>query len=212
MVLLWMILLEVLLCAEAENVTEVRGQLGAEVNLNCSDQSSDTHWYIEIYSQLRAAIGRSLSSVPSYYSPDFETKFSILGNSLMIKNLTAEDCRLYYCGIKRDGSIQFVGTFRLVSDVPPPADPSRGVLQSDPAVFTSLSLNAVLVLVVICLSCVSVSLKRRISRYQANLPPAGTSLEAPQYEEIQLPPPPAALATESVYCKVQLLRSTLHQC
>ncbi|XP_030612292.1 uncharacterized protein LOC115799326 [Archocentrus centrarchus] len=208
MVLLWMILLEVLLCAEAENVTEVRGQLGAEVNLTCSSGSSDTHWYIEIYSQLRAYIGRSLSSVPSYYSPDFETKFSIVGNSLMIKNLTAEDCRLYYCGIKRDGSIQFVGTFHLVSGVT--ADPVRGVLQSDPVVFSSLTLNAVLVLVVICLSCVSVSLKRRISRYQANLPPAGTSLETPQYEEIQLPPRPSA-PPECIYYKVQLPRSTLRR-
>ncbi|KAL3999893.1 Ras-related protein Rab-26 [Sarotherodon galilaeus] len=36
MVLLWMILLVVLLCAEAEKVTEVRGELGTNVTLTCS--------------------------------------------------------------------------------------------------------------------------------------------------------------------------------
>ncbi|CAI5638795.1 unnamed protein product [Oreochromis niloticus] len=116
MVLLWMILLVVLLCAEAENVTEVRGELGTSVTLTCSNQTSDPHWYMEIHSQFRACIGRSISSAATYCSPGFETKFSILGNKLVIKNFRAEDCRLYFCGIKRDGSIQFVDTFRLVSE------------------------------------------------------------------------------------------------
>ncbi|KAL3999882.1 DnaJ-like proiein [Sarotherodon galilaeus] len=156
MVLLWMILLVLLLCAEAENVTKVRGELGTNVTLTCSNQTTEIHWYMEIHSQFRACIGRRFSSADSTYcSPGFETKFSILGNKLVIKNFRAEDCRLYFCGIRRDGSIQFVETFHLISG----------------------------------LSCVSLSLKRRISKYQANLPPAGTSerLEIPQYEEIQLP-------------------------
>ncbi|XP_042080931.1 uncharacterized protein LOC121815222 [Haplochromis burtoni] len=168
MVLLWRILLVLLLCAEAENVTEVRGELGTNVTLTCSNQTSDPYWYMEIHSQFRACIGRSFSSADStYYSPDFETKFSILGNKLMIKNLTAEDCRLYFCGIKRGGSVQFVETFSLVSG----------------------------------LSCVSLSLKRRISKYQANLPPAGTSerLEAPQ-------------VTQSVQVTLQLMLIVLLQC
>ncbi|XP_025759148.1 uncharacterized protein LOC109204442 [Oreochromis niloticus] len=209
MVLLWMILLVVLFCAEAENVTEVRGELGTNVTLNCSNQTSDTYWYMEIHSQFRACIGRSFSSAGStYYSPGFETKFSILGNKLVIKNFTAEDCRLYFCGIRRYGSIQFVETFHLISDV----TPMRGALKSDHVLFTSLSLNAALILVVICLSCVSLSLKRRISKYQANLPPAGTSerLETPQYEEIQLPHRSAA-TTECIYYNVQLPRSTLRR-
>uniref|UniRef100_A0A3B4H874 Immunoglobulin domain-containing protein n=1 Tax=Pundamilia nyererei TaxID=303518 RepID=A0A3B4H874_9CICH len=116
MVLLWMILLVFLLCAEAENMTEVRGELGTNVTLTCSNQTSDRYWYMEIHSQFRAGIGRSFSSADStYYSPGFETKFSILGNKLVIKNLTAEDCRLYFCGIKRGGSTQFVETFHLIS-------------------------------------------------------------------------------------------------
>ncbi|KAL3999899.1 transcription factor SOX9 (SOX group E) [Sarotherodon galilaeus] len=56
MVLLWMILLVVLLCAEAKNVTEVRGELGTNVTLTCSKQTSDTHWYMEIHSQFRADV------------------------------------------------------------------------------------------------------------------------------------------------------------
>nr|XP_024654578.1 uncharacterized protein LOC101479490 [Maylandia zebra] len=117
MVLLWMILLVLLLCAEAKNVTEVRGELGTDVTLTCSNQTSDRYWYMEIHSQFRAGIGRSFSSAGSTYcSPGFESKFSILGNKLVIKNYTAEDCRLYFCGIKRDGSIHFVETFHLLLD------------------------------------------------------------------------------------------------
>ncbi|XP_039907195.1 uncharacterized protein LOC120746053 isoform X2 [Simochromis diagramma] len=225
MVLLWMILLVLLLCAQAENVTEVRGELGTNVTLTCSNQTSDPHWYMEIHSQFRAGIGRSFSSAGSTYcTPGFETKFSILGNKLVIKNLTAEDCRLYFCGIKRDGSIQFVETFSLVSAVSatsvtvtdsnrPDQQSNKNALQSDRVVFISLSLNAALVLVVICLSCVSLSLKRRISKYQANLPPAGTSerLEAPQYEEIKLPPTSAAPATECIYYKLKVPQLSLPQ-
>ncbi|XP_039462985.1 uncharacterized protein LOC120436287 [Oreochromis aureus] len=200
MVLLWMILLVVLLCAEAENVTEVRGELGTNVNLTCSNQTSDTHWYMEIYSQFRACIGRSFSSAGSTYcSPGFETKFSVLGNKLVIKNFTAEDCRLYFCGIRRDGNIHFVETFHLVSD--PKAEHKSENQQSGHVVSISLSLNAALVFVVICLSCVSLSLKRRISKYQANLPPAGTSegLETPQ-------------VSQSVQVTLQLLLIVLLQC
>ncbi|KAL3999901.1 CD22 antigen [Sarotherodon galilaeus] len=117
MVLLWMILLVVLLCAEAENMTEVRGELGTNVTLTCSNQTSDTHWYMEIHSHSTACIGCYSSGSSTYCSPGFETKFSILGNKLVIKNLTAEDCRLYYCDIKKNGSNQFVETFQLVSDL-----------------------------------------------------------------------------------------------
>ncbi|XP_042080924.1 uncharacterized protein LOC102305712 isoform X2 [Haplochromis burtoni] len=178
MVLLWMILLVLLLCAEAENMTEVRGELGTNVTLTCSNQTSDTYWYMEIYSQFRAA----------------------------------EDCRLYFCAIKRGGSVQFVESFSLVSDICPTPDPECGVLHRQTFLVSSVILNFVLFLVP-CLSCVSLSLKRRISKYQANLPPAGTSerLEAPQYEEIQFPTPSAAPLQECVYYKIQLPRSTLPQ-
>ncbi|XP_042080920.1 uncharacterized protein LOC121815220 isoform X1 [Haplochromis burtoni] len=215
MVLLWMILLVLLLCAEAENVTEVRGELGTDVTLTCSNQTSDPYWYMEIHSQFRAGIGRSFSSADStYYSPGFETKFSILGNKLVIKNLTAEDCRLYFCGIKRGGSIQFVETFHLISDVTQkPVALTDSNQQSELFILSSLSLNAALVLVVICLSCVLLSLKRRISKYQANLPPAGTSerLEAPQKKKIQPPPRSAAPPSEGIYYKLHLPCFTLPQ-
>uniref|UniRef100_A0AAZ1XER7 Immunoglobulin domain-containing protein n=1 Tax=Oreochromis aureus TaxID=47969 RepID=A0AAZ1XER7_OREAU len=109
MVLLWMILLVVLLC-----VTEVRGELGTNVTLTCSNQSPDTYWYMEIYTQFKGYIGRSHSST-SFCSPGFETKFSIVGNKVVIKNLTAEDCRLYFCGINKKKNINFTGTFHVVS-------------------------------------------------------------------------------------------------
>ncbi|XP_013771103.1 uncharacterized protein LOC102197735 isoform X2 [Pundamilia nyererei] len=180
MVLLWMILLVFLLCAEAENMTEVRGELGTNVTLTCSNQTSDRYWYMEIHSQFRAA----------------------------------EDCRLYFCGIKRGGSTQFVETFHLISDVTQkPVALTDSNQQSELFILSSLSLNAALVLVVICLSCVSLSLKRRISKYQANLPPAGTSerLEAPQKKEIQPPPRSAAPPSEGIYYKLHLPCFTLPQ-
>lgn len=117
MVLLWMILLVVLLCTEAVNI-KAKGELGTNVTLTCTNRSSDIHWYMEIHSQLRGCIGRSFSPTDSTYcSPDFETKFLILGNRLIIKNFTTEDCGLYFCGRKRNGSIHFVETFRLVSSM-----------------------------------------------------------------------------------------------
>ncbi|XP_076736890.1 uncharacterized protein LOC143415209 [Maylandia zebra] len=161
MVLLWMILLVLLLCAEAENVTEVRGELGTNVTLTCSNQTSDPHWYMEIHSQFRAGIGRSFSSAGSTYcSPGFETKFSITGNKLIIKNLTAEDCRLYFCGIKRDGSIHFVESFHLVSNViVPPNDPQNDCYKSH-LIIICVSVAAFVILIisfVVILLC----LKRR---------------------------------------------------
>ncbi|XP_005932837.2 uncharacterized protein LOC102298551 [Haplochromis burtoni] len=161
MVLLWMILLVVLLCAEAENVTKVREELGTNVTLTCSNQTSDTHWYMEIHSQFRACISRSFSTADSTYcSPDFETKFSILGNKLVIKNLTAEDCRLYFCGIKRGGSTQFVDTFNLVSNVTRPANNPQNNCFFSLLITISMSVVAFIVLI-ITFSCILLCLKRK---------------------------------------------------
>ncbi|KAF3688296.1 hypothetical protein EXN66_Car003968 [Channa argus] len=109
--LLWMILLVFLVCAEAQNVTEVKVELGQNVTLNCSSNNSNIHWYIEINSQVRGFISRSFSNDPSgsqYYVYTFRPKYSAFGNSLLIANITAEDCRLYFCGRKINGDIQSI--------------------------------------------------------------------------------------------------------
>ncbi|KAL3999902.1 CD22 antigen [Sarotherodon galilaeus] len=146
MVLLWMILLVALLCAEAENMTEVRGELGTNVTLTCSDQTSEIHWYMEIHSQFRACIGRSFSSAATYCSPDFETKFSILGNKLVIQNFRAEDCRLYFCGIRRDDSIHFVETFHLLLDAST-SNPLKDCIMTQFILTISVSVAAVIILI-----------------------------------------------------------------
>ncbi|XP_005462745.1 uncharacterized protein LOC102075736 isoform X1 [Oreochromis niloticus] len=166
MVLLWMILLVLLLCAEAEKVTEVRGELGTNVTLTCSNQTTEVHWYMEIHSQFRACIGRSFSSAGSTYcSPGFETKFSVLGNKLVIKNFRAEDCRLYFCGIKRDGSIYFVETFHFVSDVTI-TDPQSDC-RLNQLIIICVSV-AVIVFVILGAVCAALCLKRKKRRIQKN--------------------------------------------
>ncbi|CAI5638804.1 unnamed protein product [Oreochromis niloticus] len=161
MVLLWMILLVVLLCAEAENVTEVRGELGTNVTLTCSDQTAEIHWYMEIHSQFRAGISCSFSTADSTYcSPGFKSKFSILGNKLVIKNLRAEDCRLYFCGIKRDGSIHFVETLHLFSDVTQPTNNPQNNCFFSLLITISVSVVAFSVLI-ITFACIMLCLKRK---------------------------------------------------
>lgn len=118
MELLWMILLLFLLHSEAENLTEVRVQLGYSVTLNCSLKELDTYWYMQITSQVRGSIARTFSRDPAdtqYYVSPSTSKYLASGNSLMIGNITADDYRLYFCGRKQNDSIRFVDTFRLVS-------------------------------------------------------------------------------------------------
>ncbi|XP_067357282.1 uncharacterized protein [Channa argus] len=164
--LLWMILLVFLVCAEAQNVTEVKVELGQNVTLNCSGNNSDTYWYMEINSQLRGSICRSFTNDPSgsqYYVYTFRPKYSAFGNSLLITNITAEDCRLYFCGRRINGSIQFVDTFSLVSAV---AHNGSSTWSTDLIRYISFGLNIFLILVTISLLCLMLSLKRKKSRYK----------------------------------------------
>lgn len=110
-----MVLLVVLVCVEAQNVTEVRGELGGDVTLTCSTRKSDIYWYMEVHNQLRVNIGRIYSSDVFYSYPDLKTKYLMEENRLVIKNFTADDCRLYFCGEKINGNISVVDTLRLIS-------------------------------------------------------------------------------------------------
>lgn len=115
---IWVVLPGFLVCAEGQNLTEVQVELGQHVLLNCSIGVSDIYWYMEIHGQIRWCMVRSFNrgSLYDYFMFPHEDKFMILkGNSLQIKNLTAEDCRLYFCGRKSNGSIVLEEGFRLVS-------------------------------------------------------------------------------------------------
>ncbi|XP_067357252.1 uncharacterized protein [Channa argus] len=176
--LLWMILLVFLVCAEAQKVTEVKVELGQNVTLNCSGNNSDTLWFTEINSQVRGSIGRSFTNDPSgsqYYVSTFRPKYSAFGNSLLITNITAEDCRLYFCGRRINGSVQFVDTFSLVSDVPVTAstniceEDDQQQHQNECIIYRCVFLNVFFVSVIICLILVPLCVnKMKKKKQQSN--------------------------------------------
>ncbi|KAM9327672.1 uncharacterized protein KZ484_019146 [Pholidichthys leucotaenia] len=160
-VLVLMILSLVLIRAEAQNLTEVKGQLGKDVTLNCSFSDSDVHWYLQIYGQFKGEISRSLPSDSLYSSTDFKTKFSILRNRLVIKNVTAEDCRLYFCGRKKKAEFHLVDTFSLTLNSSETHHCSCRIWDSKPFIYTNLVLKAILVVAVMGLICMLISVMRK---------------------------------------------------
>ncbi|KAM3584963.1 uncharacterized protein V6R79_003860 [Siganus canaliculatus] len=166
--LLWLVPL--LLGVRAERLTqEVEVDLGQSVVLNCS-VTGDIVWYLEVSSQVTAAILRTFSPDPGqsqhYMFP--KSKYQALNNSLRISNLTEEDLTLYFCGVP-PVSGNFSSGFRVRSvpssvPVAPPTN-SSGVHQqnrvshSEAFVFAtslvvSLSLNILLLLLGAIASCV----------------------------------------------------------
>ncbi|MEQ2203841.1 hypothetical protein XENOCAPTIV_004419 [Xenoophorus captivus] len=114
--LLWMVLLTVLVCSEALNVKDVTGELGQDVTLTCSLNLNDIYWSMEIHNQLRIGIGKTLSSTSSCYNyEDLKSKFSMSGNQLVVRNFSAEDSRLYFCGRKENNAVVLVDSIRLTS-------------------------------------------------------------------------------------------------
>ncbi|KAK2857232.1 hypothetical protein Q5P01_005967 [Channa striata] len=166
--LLWMILV-FLVCARAQNITEVRVELGQNVTLKCSGDNSNTYWYMEMYhSQVQGFIGRSFSNDPSdsqYQVRTVRPKYSAFGNSLMIINITADDCRLYFCGRKINNSVHFMDTFNLVSAMTPSTNDSglngASVWQTDLIRTVSLGLNAFLTFGTVSLLCLLLRLKKK---------------------------------------------------
>ncbi|XP_069020197.1 uncharacterized protein [Embiotoca jacksoni] len=203
--LLWTVVPAVLLCAAAENVTEVKGELGENATLTCSLNNGDILWYMEVHSRLRAAIGRLYSLEPTYYSPDFENKFTMVENRLVVRNVTADDWRLYLCG-RKSKDFRNMDSIRLVSDVSSDRKHQQpSTWCRSPVLCVSFSLNAVLVCVFIGLICTLLSLRRKNIREQQDEPSAftGENPESPQYAEIQLSPP------DSIYYKAQFPLATL---
>ncbi|XP_028255617.1 uncharacterized protein LOC114432045 isoform X3 [Parambassis ranga] len=213
--LLWMILLLVLIRADAQRVTEVRGEEGGSLTLTCSitPTITDIYWFMEVYRGFRAGIGRTYGPhSSSYYSPDFESKYLMESNRLVVKDLTAEDSRLYSCGRRNQSGLHFVDSFNLTLGKTSAAQTSTTEL----FLYGSLSLNAALMCAVTGLICALCCVKRRSSLQQQDRQPAfpceiPKTVDTVQYEEIQLPPtrPPRS---ECIYYKAQLPAAMLSPC
>ncbi|XP_078101032.1 uncharacterized protein LOC144513731 [Sander vitreus] len=152
----WIILPVFLVFAEAENVTEVKAKLGQNAILTCSGKTTDTYWYIKISSQVKGLIARTYSMDPNdtlyYIHP--ETTYIAKGNTLEITNITAEDCRLYFCAKKEGGNMTFRDTFHLVTD--DPITPRNNqeqqnscIMCQNDVVYSLLAVNILLILVII---------------------------------------------------------------
>ncbi|CAK6979691.1 uncharacterized protein LOC121891725 [Scomber scombrus] len=217
MKLLWMTLSVFLVCAEADNMREVKVELGQNATLNCSVDISDMYWYMEIHNKFRVNILRTFGKTgddTEYCFPEFKTKYSVLENRLVITNVTAEDCRLYFCAQRKNDIIHFEETIQLVSDVSitpstnysEPRSTERHIQrtwQSEPVIFTSFALNILLFLIGFCFTYLS--LKRNISKYQVNEPSPLTSDTQERLETPQLP----ETHSECIFYKSQLPPSTL---
>ncbi|MED6287642.1 hypothetical protein CHARACLAT_018413 [Characodon lateralis] len=213
--LLWIVLLMVLACSEARNMVNVSGELGQDVNLTCSFSSPDIIWVMEVHNRIRAGIGRTYSSVPTYLSPDLETKYSISGNRLLVRNLSAEDSRFYFCGRKDDGRTVYGDTIRLTTNTSGSPTPSTNICrkcasenrkewQKEPVIIGLVALNGVLFAVVLGFICVSVKKKGCCCcsvKDSAEYILDQQEMQNPRYEEIQLPP--AQFTSECIYSKAQ---------
>ncbi|KAM7365863.1 hypothetical protein PAMP_016756 [Pampus punctatissimus] len=221
MELLWMILPLLLVFCETKRVIEVKVELGQTVILNCSVDISNMHWYLELHSQLTVCILRTYGEKdnnPTYCSPDLKTKYSVMSNRLVITNVTAEDCRIYFCARMQNNSIHFEDTIRLVLvvSISPSTNVSEsnnhkrhmwGIFQNEMLIFSSFGLNAFMLFIIIGLSLTS--LKKSLKKHPLTSESPET-LETPQYEEIHLRDVPPSVHTECIYYKAQLPQSIHH--
>ncbi|XP_027866539.1 uncharacterized protein LOC114140628 isoform X1 [Xiphophorus couchianus] len=236
--LLGTVLLLVLVGSEAQNLVNVTVELGQDVTLNCSFNSSDFFWFMKIHSQFRAEIGRiRSSSSPVCSSPDFKSKFSMSGNQLVIKTVSAEDSRLYYCGMRQSDQMVYKDTFSLsvvpsvrpttsipsipsIPSVPrsstPPCPATGRFVQ--PVTAVSLGLNAVLLAAAVGFLCVYIRRNGSCScccraKGSAAYNMENDDMQSPQYEEIQLPPTPVPVrvSSECIYYKAQHPNSKMRQ-
>ncbi len=108
------VVLLVLVCAEAARLTELSVQPSQHVTLNCSVDPGDLYWFMEIHSRLRVCIVRTFNSKPSNQVEPQTNKYEgVTGRSLLIRNITADDCRQYFCATKHRDRIQYEDTFNI---------------------------------------------------------------------------------------------------
>lgn len=216
-----------------DGLIEMEVDLGNNATISCSLRISGTvFWYKQHQAQSPVALLRSLSKVHAhYYNKDFKKKNALLmGERLLIKNVTAEDYLVYYCGKKEDFRMKFCNGTRLVQSRPPEStDPSVsqnrtvGTQLSNEGLCARLNLlqlsvviNAALLLLVVVGSFWICCLRKRPVSKGPNPPQPSDAPRAddgPEYEMIQLPPTAArrlhVQLTPVVYSEVQL--STVSQ-
>lgn len=112
--LIWIVLQVFLGFAVAQNQTDVEVTLGQKVYLNCTTERPPFSWYMEIHSGFTACIVRVYSGTNKYCIEHMDSKYeAIKGNTLVINNITAADCRRYFCGKMRNDKIHFQNSFNV---------------------------------------------------------------------------------------------------
>ncbi|XP_078021914.1 uncharacterized protein LOC144461892 [Epinephelus lanceolatus] len=186
--LVWTILPVFLLCAEAQNLTVVKAELGQNTTLNCSVNITSIHWYVEIRSQVRGLIAETFTPDPNdilyHIYTTLKTKYIAMGNKLLITNITSEDHRFYFCATKKKSNVTFTDTFHLVSDgdITPP--------NKDCETHHHLQLHIRYISAITGLVFISLCLMRKNCNYHLTDPSPSTNenpetLETPQYEEMR---------------------------
>ncbi|XP_034038003.1 uncharacterized protein LOC117520778 [Thalassophryne amazonica] len=231
--LLWTFCLLLVVPTWAQKVSEHQVDLGQTITLNCTMNTENILWYLEIYSGLWATIVRIFDKAghsPIYHVHTLDPKFEIQpGNKLVIKNVTADDYRRYSCRNKTNG-ISFNNIVRLVpagqivlsanDSEPEQQQNSWRILKSEELMIGSLALNGALFFLLAGLTLYFCP--KRSRKYQINNPLSDpfetTDNNCPQYEEIllstpEVPRPATAPPPGCVYSKVQLpLSSNMVYC
>ncbi|KAG7273375.1 hypothetical protein CRUP_026366 [Coryphaenoides rupestris] len=104
-------------------------EFGHDVNLTCRPDLDDVFWYMEASGRIRVAILRTFNKKVStldlfVYASDTNKYSTLAGNVLVIHNVGAEDCMVYYCGHKNN----FTNEFHLL----PVSTATRLTNQSEP--------------------------------------------------------------------------------
>lgn len=114
--LIWIVLQVFLGFAVAQNQTDVEVTLGQKVYLNCTTERPPFSWYMEIHSGFTACIVHVFGGGSDKQDciEHIESKYEVIkGNTLVINNITAADCRRYFCGKRRNDKIHFQNSFNV---------------------------------------------------------------------------------------------------
>ncbi|MEQ2246259.1 hypothetical protein ILYODFUR_036574, partial [Ilyodon furcidens] len=162
--LLWMVLLMVLVHSEAQNVMELKAELGQDVTLTCSFSHPEIFWYMEINNKPRLGIGRTYASAfPTFSSPGFGSRYSLVKNRLLIRNFSVEDGGLYFCGKKIRGAMIYGEPIRVV----PGSDQDVPDCEAEKMSLITYR-SAVILSVLLCLTTALLSTCRKKNRLQVD--------------------------------------------
>jgi len=108
---LWVLLVGVWVQGHGVNKT-VSVEFGHDVNLTCRPDLDDVHWYMEASGRIRVAILQTskeeVNPSDSFIYASDRIKYStVAGNVLVIHNVSAGDCMVYYCGQKNNFTDEF---------------------------------------------------------------------------------------------------------